>query len=166
VLTVSIRNTNNGGLGVSGDRNRIENCLVENIDWLGTLTYIPLSLTGNNNKLLHTTVRYFGNAGVVTKIPNTPPAINTNRTQLPPQPMAGRHSEVAYCHIHHSGLIGKDTAALYTGGWDTAGLEWHHNWIHTATEKCARADDQSRNMSVHHNVIWWEAHTLVAPSVI
>ena len=165
VLNVSISNTNNGGLGVSGDRNRIENCLVENIDWLGTLTYIPLSLTGNNNKLLHTTVRYFGNAGVVTNIPNTPPAINTNRTQLPPQPMAGRHSEVAYCHIHHSGLIGKDTAALYTGGWDTAGLEWHHNWIHTATEKCARADDQSRNMSVHHNVIWWEAHTLVAPSV-
>jgi hypothetical protein len=46
----------------------------------------------------------------------------------------------------------EDSAALYTGGWDTAGLEWHHNWIHDATEKCARADDQSRNMSVHHNV--------------
>eukprot|EP01043_Picozoa_sp_COSAG02_P045522 COSAG02_NODE_4171_length_5675_cov_2.909254_1_plen_741_part_00 len=154
VLNVSISNTNNGGLAVSGDRNRIVNCLVENIDWLGTLTYIPLALTGNHNKLLHTTVRDFGNAGVVTHIPNTPPAINTNHTQLPPQPMADRHTEVAYCHIHHSGLIGKDTAALYTGGWDTAGLEWHHNWIHTATEKCARADDQSRNMSVHHNVIW------------
>ena len=53
-------------------------------------------------------------------------------TQLPPQPMAGRHTEISYNHIHHSGLIGKDTAALYTGGWDTAGLEWHHNWIHTA----------------------------------
>ena len=53
-------------------------------------------------------------------------------TQLPPQPMAGRHTEISYNHIHHSGLIGKDTAALYTGGWDTAGLEWHHNWVHTA----------------------------------
>jgi hypothetical protein len=68
--------------------------------------------------------------------------------------MAGRKTEVAYCHIHHGGLIGKDSAALYTGGWATAGLEWHHNWIHSATEKCARADDQSRNMSVHHNVIF------------
>ena len=62
--------------------------------------------------------------------------------------------EVAYNHIHHGGLIGKDSALLYTGGWSAAGLHWHHNWIHHATEKCARGDDQSRNMSVHHNVIF------------
>ena len=32
------------------------------------------------------------------------------------------------------------------------GLHWHHNWVHDASEKCIRADDQSRNMTVHHNV--------------
>ena len=71
-------------------------------------------------------------AGVVTSIPNTPPAPLTpkNRTQKPPQPMTDRRTEVAYCHIHHGGLIGKDSAALYTGGWASAGLEWHHVRAH------------------------------------
>ena len=145
---------------ISGDHNTVENILIEHTDWLGTLSYKPLGLTGNHNKLLRSTIRYFGNAGVVTSIPNTPAEmIDDNGTQAPPQPMAGRHTgesrhglptvpcahtlcllftEVAYNHIHHGGLIGKDSAALYTGGWNTAGLEWHHNWIHTATEKCAR----------------------------
>lgn len=156
VVNVSLARTNNGGLAISGDHNHIENILVEDTDWLGTLTYVPVALSGNHNALLHSTVRRFGNAGVVTSIPNTPPKPlkPAGGTQHPPQPMKGRKTEVGYCHIHHGGLIGKDSAALYTGGWVTAGLEWHHNWIHSATEKCARADDQSRNMSVHHNVIF------------
>jgi hypothetical protein len=156
VTNITLRHSNNHGLSVSGDHNTIDNILVDNTDWLGTLTYIPLALHGNHNVLRRSTVQRFGNAGVVTSIPNTPPKplVPANATQKPPQPMAGRKTEVAYCHIHHGGLIGKDSAALYTGGWDTSGLEWHHSWIHSATEKCVRADDQSRNMSVHHNVIF------------
>ena len=45
-------------------------------------------------------------------------------------------------------------ALLYTGGWGAAGLQWHHNWLHDASEKCLRGDDQSENMTVHHNVIF------------
>ena len=114
--------------------------------------YVPLSISGGNgNRLLNSTVLYFGNAGVTTYITNTPPAAQ-GKPQPPPQPMAGRDLEVAFCHIHHGGLIGKDSAALYTGGWNAAGLHWHHNWVHDASEKCMRGDDQSRNMTVHHNV--------------
>merc|ERR1719174_1738331 len=47
-----------------------------------------------------------------------------------------------------------DVANLYTGGWDSAGVRWHHNWVHDGSEKCLRGDDQSANMSVHHNVIF------------
>jgi hypothetical protein len=56
---------------------------------------------------------FAGNAGVVTNIPNTPPKPlkPPNATQKPPQPMATRHTEVAYNHIHHGGLIGKDRYA-------------------------------------------------------
>ena len=68
-----------------------------------------------------------------------------------PRNMKGRNLEVRYSHIHHGGLIGMDTALLYGGGWSTAGMKWHHNWIHDGSEKCLRADDQSRNISAHHN---------------
>ena len=96
VANVSLSMTNNGGMAVDGDHNQIENVLIENTDWLGTLTYVPLSISGNHNKLLHSTIRYFGNAGVVTNIPNSPPKPlkPANATQQPPQPMAGRQTEV------------------------------------------------------------------------
>ena len=146
-----LRMSNAGGLAVRGDNNTVRNVLIDRTDWLGTLTFCPLSVQGNQNSVLNTTVRYFGNAGVVTGIPNTAPG----PPQLPPMAMRGRRLTVAYSHIHHGGLIGSDSALLYAGsGWGTAGLHWHHNWIHHATEKCLRGDDQSRNMSVHHNVVF------------
>ena len=37
VVNSTLSMTNNGGLKVSGDRNRVENILVEYTDWLGTL---------------------------------------------------------------------------------------------------------------------------------
>ena len=42
----SLSMSNNGGLHVSGDHNTVENVLIEHTDWLGTLTYVPLELTG------------------------------------------------------------------------------------------------------------------------
>lgn len=154
IVDSTLTMSNNHGLAVSGSNNAVLNTLIDRTDWLGTLEYIPLAVDGGNgNRVINSTVRYFGNAGVVTSIANTPPAAQ-NGTQNPPMPMAGRNLEVAYCHIHHGGLIGKDSAALYTGGWSSAGLHWHHNWVHDATEKCIRGDDQSRNMTVHHNVIF------------
>ena len=47
-----------------------------------------------------------------------------------------------------------DTAGVYTGGYDTAGTHYHHNWVHDMTEKCMRGDDLSLNMTVHHNVLY------------
>ena len=115
---------------------------------------MPLGATGNRISIRRCTVSHFGNAGVVTKIPNTLPVNLTTDPPPHPQPMEGRFLEVAYSHIFAGGLVGMDTAALYTGGWTSAGLEWHHNWVHNASEKCVRADDQAANMSVHHNVVW------------
>ena len=125
-------------------------------DWFGTLTYNPLGITGNHITLNRSTVAYFGNAGVVTNIPNTKPTQQglNPPPQPPPQPMAGRRLEVSFTHIHHGGMIGMDTAALYTGGWSSAGLHWHHNWVHDASEKCLRADDQSANMTVHRESLF------------
>lgn len=64
------------------------------------------------------------------------------------------HSSASFNHIHHGGLIGLDHAALYSGGWNASGIVWHHNWVHDHLEKCVRGDDQSLNMTVHHNVMF------------
>lgn len=153
VVNFTLSGSNNGGLKITGEGNLLDNCLIENTDWFGTLTYPPLQVEGTQTNVTRCTVRNFGNAGVVTSIANSLPH-KSGEPQKPPEPMARRHLEVAYCHIYHGGLIGKDSAALYTGGWSAAGLHWHHNWVHDASEKCVRADDQSRNISVHHNVMF------------
>lgn len=31
---------------------------------------------------------------------------------------------------------------------------WHHNWIHDCYGKCARGDDNTVNLNLHHNVIF------------
>ena len=131
----------NGGIGLTGDGHIVRNCAFSFISWYGTLDYVPLSANGNNITITQVTVNDFGNAGVTTHIPNVPPSAHPV-----PQPMAERRLEVSYTHIYRGGLVGKDSAALYTGGWSCAGVHWHHNWVHDATEKCVRADDQSRNM--------------------
>ena len=156
LTNITLLYSNNHGLGVGGTNTTVDNALIAYTDWLGTLTYVPLSLMGNGHSATRCTVAFFGNAGITSGIPNTP-ANDTQPSKLPPplpQPMRGRRAEVAHCHIHHGGMVGLDTAALYSGGWHTAGLDWHHNWIHEHREKCVRCDDQSANATVHHNVVF------------
>lgn len=154
VTNFSLLYTNNHGLELSGTDIVVDNCRIGYTDWMGSLTYRPLGVSGNRISIRRCTVDHFGNAGVVTSIPNTLPVNLTTDPPPVPQPMVGRHLEFAYSHVFAGGTIGMDTALVYTGGWNAAGVEWHHNWVHDANEKCIRADDQSMNMSVHHNVAW------------
>eukprot|EP00937_MAST-01D_sp_MAST-1D-sp2_P003459 g3459.t1 len=150
---ISLTQSNNNGLALSGSNSSLDNCLISYTDWHGSLTYSPLGVMGNQLSVRRCTVHDFGNAGVTTHLPNTLPA-QPNRTQLPPQPMVGRRLEVANCHIFNGARVGEDTAALYSGGWSAAGQLWHHNWVHDTTEKCLRFDDQSENATIHHNVVY------------
>jgi hypothetical protein len=156
IKNLTLKYSNNNGLAVHGSNINVTNVLVAYTDWLGTLTYAPMKVNGNQIRITRSTVAYFGNAGVVTSIPNTPPndVQPSNKTPPVPMPMSGRHLDVSYCNIHHGGMVGLDTAGLYSGGWSTAGLYWHHNWIHHHREKCIRCDDQSENATIHHNVAY------------
>jgi hypothetical protein len=135
VVNLTLAYTNNNGLRVAGSDTHLDNCLISYTDWVGTLLYVPLSVNGERINVTRCTVHDFGNAGVVTQVPNTPPA-QQGQPQKPPLPMANRWLEVSNSHITRGGLVGKDTALLYTGGWSSAGLHWHHNWIHSGSEKC------------------------------
>ena len=122
---IALSQSNNNGITLSGYNVSLENALISYTDWLGTLSYQPLGVTGNQMQVTRCTVRDFGNAGVVAHLPNTLPA-GLNATQPPPEPMAGRRLEISYTHIFNGARVGEDTAALYSGGWAAAGQEWHH----------------------------------------
>ena len=102
----------------------------------------PRYLLGTNNTITRTTVARSGNAGIVT-------------SQL--------SNEVSYSHVHTIGLIGKDDAAIHADNSEghtacrrpgRCVKEWHHNWVHDCLAKCVRGDDFTKNLSMHHNVIW------------
>ena len=87
---------NNAGLKVVGNNNTITECLFEDLTWLGTLDFPPIELgfgetqptslvrssvgvgdaapskpavdmtVGNDNRVLHTTVRRVGEMGILT----------------------------------------------------------------------------------------------------
>lgn len=92
-----------------GSNNTITECLFEDLTWLGTLDFPAIEIgfgdsqptqqltsslptVGNDNRVLHTTVRRVGEMGILT---------------------SQRSNEIAFTHVHHTGLIGLDSAALH-----------------------------------------------------
>ena len=169
---------NNGGLKVIGDDNVIDNVLIEDVDWLGTLDFPALEIgfdgveseaagaggsaaaahqlharagdrmyprptKGQRNHITRTTVRRFGNAGIVT-------------SQLA--------NEISYSHVYNGGLIGNDDACVHAdnsltscgekNSTDDCTKTWHHNWVHDCREKCMRGDDYTWQLHGHHLVIY------------
>ena len=53
-----------------------------------------------------------------------------------------------------AGKACKDLAAVHTGGGECRGSRAHHNWIHGSSGIGLRGDDQTRGLTVHHNVTW------------
>eukprot|EP00729_Bicosta_minor_P026990 gene26990-13786_t len=104
ITGLHVQYSNIHGLKIVGNDNLLDNSLIEDVDWLGT-----------------TTVRRFGNAGIVT-------------SQL--------SNEISYSHVYDGGLIGNDDACVHA---DNSGTpcqpdpatgaitinctkNWHHNW--------------------------------------
>ncbi|MCG8580959.1 MAG: right-handed parallel beta-helix repeat-containing protein, partial [Bacteroidales bacterium] len=73
--------------------------------------------------------------------------------------------EASYNYVHHSAQIAKDCASIQCGNWVISGSIIHHNWVHdcyTLGKHSGglngglgiRGDDQTRGLTVHHNVVW------------
>eukprot|EP00041_Stephanoeca_diplocostata_P031386 m.977013 g.977013 ORF g.977013 m.977013 type:complete len:733 (-) comp23949_c1_seq6:2193-4391(-) len=142
IENVSVAFTNNQGFSFSGSNGTIVNSLFGFADWLGTLSYKPVSLYGINLTITRATAYAFGNAGIVTYVPGTDTYPWTGAVQ------------VSYSHVHGGGLVGRDHALLYTGDDGANGVRWHHNIVHNTTEKCLRADDLAHNTTMDHNVVF------------
>jgi hypothetical protein len=129
--------SNVGGLAVHGDGNRVEECIVHDVNWHGNYAYAGLQVARGagdaGNRIVRCSVSCTGNIGILYNGPN---------------------NEIAYNHVFDAGKACKDLAAVHTGGGDCRGSESHHNWVHRSSGIGLRGDDQTRGLTVHHNVVW------------
>ncbi len=138
------------GLAMEGGYNTLRNNLIHDVCWNGSLRYPAIKMSAGdtpNNQWNPTvvcgnTVYNAGSAGI-----------------------GFRHQcyIVEYNYVHHCGMMSHDVAAIYTSGSSIAGSTVRYNWVHNCHPEIEngqniglgiRADDQCRNMTVHHNVVW------------
>jgi hypothetical protein len=133
------------GLRVRGPGNTIANNLLHDFCWDGSLRYQGLSLegVGEPERDQPTVCRY-----------NT--LFNLGNAILCFQ---GPGQVVEYNHVYDGGLACKDVSLIYTQLPETSGNVVRYNWVHGCrTERGGglgiRGDDQTRGLTVHHNVVW------------
>ncbi|MDP6356231.1 MAG: right-handed parallel beta-helix repeat-containing protein, partial [Planctomycetota bacterium] len=132
------------GIQARGQRNSIENCLIHDVNWSGTLRYTGISLSGNrNDEGPANAARY----NTVYNVGNT--IINSG---------GNRHGIIEYNHVHHGGMLSKDVSLIYTSMHYAMGNEIRYNWVHDSLSPSnslgIRGDDKTRGLRIHHNVVW------------
>ncbi len=132
------------GLRVSGEANIIENCLIHDVCWHGSLDYAGLNVRGEANVSRRNTIYNGGN--VLLKCP-------------------GPNQRVEYNHVYNGGLLCRDISLIYTQLPRCRGTVIRYNWVHGCMTEGfrghdgiggmgIRGDDQTRGLTVHHNVVW------------
>jgi hypothetical protein len=150
----TIRNSTLGftpvsGLVMNGEYNTLENNLVHDVCWNGSLGYTAISVRGNSDR---------GRLSPTIVKRNT--TYNTGSAGIS---FRGQAYVLEYNYVHHAGLMSHDVAAIYTSGSSIAGTTVRYNWIHNCSPEIEdgkhiglgfRLDDQGKEISVHHNVVW------------
>lgn len=136
-----------GGFIMDGEYNTIENNLIHDISWNGSLSYTAISTRGNGGlwspSLIKSNTMYnLGSSGINYR---------------------GQPYIIEYNHLYDAGLLSHDVSGMQTGGASIAGTIIRYNWVHDCHPELEnngsiglgiRGDDQTRNMTIHHNVIW------------
>ena len=144
IRSCSLAYCGNFGIRVQGQRNVVENCLIHDVNWSGTLRYTAVSLAGHKDfeRPMNT-----ARGNTIYNVGNT--IINSG---------ANRHGIIEYNHVHHGGLLSKDVSLIYTCLPYATGNEIRYNWVHDSLSPDnslgIRGDDKTRGMRVHHNVLW------------
>ncbi len=133
------------GLKMVGKNNLAENNLIHDFCWYGSLKYpgLHISSTGEPGMSEGSVARY-----------NT--LFNTGNATLN---FRGYQNIIEYNHVYNGGIACEDVALVYTGQPTTAGSIVRYNWVHGCRTESGkglgiRGDDQTRNLTVHHNVVW------------
>lgn len=151
----TIRNSTLGytpltGLIMTGKYNTLDNNLIHDVCWSGSLRYPAISMTVGDEPgqalypslIRGNTVYNMGSAGIGFR----------RQAYI-----------IEYNYVHDAGLMSHDVAAVYTGGSAIDGSIVRYNWVHDCHPEIEngkhiglgiRGDDQTRNMTVHNNVVW------------
>lgn len=125
------------GIAISGVGNRVENCLVHDINWLCTDS-APIHTSGMDHVIKQNTIYNAARSGIVHR--------------------KSKKLEIAYNDIYNCGLLTTDLGATYCFETDGEGTIIHHNWVHDVVTDGHSAgiylDNHSSNFIVHHNVVW------------
>jgi hypothetical protein len=152
VRNTSLAHSPTGGLTVRGRHNAVDNCLIRDTCWFGSLKHLPL--------MHYSTAKQGEKAGCVTRYCT----VFDGGNALIGYRGWGGHV-VEYNHAYNGGLSCKDVALVYTGQPSIAGSIVRYNWVHGCRTDHLhggklhgglgiRGDDQTRSLTVHHNVVW------------
>jgi len=152
VRNTSLAHSPTGGITVSGRYTTVDNCLIRDTCWFGSLRHLPL--------MHHSTAKEGETAGCVTRYCT----VFDGGNALIGYRGWGGHV-VEYNHAYNGGLSCKDVALVYTGQPSIAGSIVRYNWVHGCRTDHLhggklygglgiRGDDQTRSLTVHHNVVW------------
>ncbi|MFW6161818.1 MAG: hypothetical protein ACODAJ_03560 [Planctomycetota bacterium] len=156
VRNCSLAHSPTSGLTALGRHNRVENNLIHDLCWSGTLTYCGLTVRAvqvaepQSPNEPQTDVEPCGT--VVRR--NT--VFDTGNAVVTVGRMPGIIVELN--HIFNGGHLCKDVSLLYTQLPHVWGTELRYNWVHDCHAPHIalgiRGDDQTRGLAVHHNVVW------------
>ena len=169
---ISITYCNNLGLMVMGNNNVVNNSIIHDINWSGTLIYPALQIAASphlgvnwfNTIQYPPTTRTIEN-GNVTSFNNVASNNTLYNCGGPVLVYHAAKSIVEYNRIYDGGKACKDVSLIY-GCWPFSHSSIvRYNWVHGCnTDHFSgrggkggigiRADDQSRHNIIHNNVIW------------
>ena len=136
-LNCKVQHSWGDGLTVWGTNHIINNCIINDCDWIGT-DCAPLNISGNNHRVLHSTFS------------------KTARSVLVHRKLT--HSKILYNEISEGGLLNDDLGLTYTYDTDGKGTEIAYNWLHNNYAPHFGGgiylDNNHKNFKVHHNVVW------------
>jgi len=165
VRRCSLAYSNNMGLMVMGNYNVVENCIIHDVNWSGTLIYPALQLSGSPHLGVNwfDTIQYppterteensevtsYGNRASYNTLYNCGNSLLVYHAA---------ESIVEYNHVYGGGKACKDVSLIY-GCWPfSRDSIIRYNWVHDCYPDHGgigiRADDQSRGNIFHHNVVW------------
>ena len=133
------------GLEIRGGGNIIDNNIIHDIAWNGQGFAIQMFAEGDGTVISRNT------------------AFNTGYSVI--QPSGSGIFKVRFNHFYNAALVSKDCAIIQTGNPGIRGSIIHHNWVHDCYATGdhpgglkgglgIRGDDQTRELTVHHNVVW------------
>jgi hypothetical protein len=121
----------------TGNSNTVENSIIRDGCWSGTLHYSLVKVHGKANVIRRNQIAQAGAPLIHHSGPNI---IELN-------------------HIHSGGILSEDVSAVYTQAERARGATVRYNWIHGVRTghglgQGIRGDDMTRGLIVHHNVVW------------